>query len=114
MPILLTTPRNPGDLDSVAQYTHIELDDFWWSSERFIEFWMVHGTMSGNDFVKGKWEPEKHIIADNPKTGATAYTDIIQEATLDGELAIAAIGRLIYTYVLTNGIYVGTPVVVQV
>lgn len=112
MPILLTTPKNPGDLDAVSSYTHVELISFRWSNG-LIEFSMMYGTMSGNSFVPGKWAPNKHTVSNNPKTGLTEYTDMIAEVTLDGETAFESVGRIIYTFVLAKGIYAGTPVVPQ-
>lgn len=111
MPILLTTPYNPGDLDPGVSYTHSELrlfsGDF---RANAITFAFQHGYLDAGSFKWGKVEPMVITVIDNPKTGATNYTDMMTELSIDGEIISSGVARVLYTYALTKGIVVGTPV----
>lgn len=116
MSILLATPYNPGDLDPGVIYTHVELKTF--GGDFFanvITFSFVRGTVDGsNNFLPGKVAPTMFQVVDRPARGGnppkTDYSDMMEELTLDGEKASSSVARIIYTYVLTNGIFVGTPI----
>ena len=115
MSILLATPFNPGDLDPGATYTHVELTRFAGDFQgRVITFEFQRGTMdAANHFVPGDLNTLRFVVEDRPARGnipaKTDYTEMMAELTLDGELASSAVARIIYTYVLVNGLFVGTP-----
>jgi len=111
MPIALVTPYDPGDLDPGQSYTHVELRSFAGDFEaNEISFEFKYGTLDQNSkFVWGKVDATRFIVKDRPRLGTTDYTNMMAELSLDDELTSAAVGRIIYTYALMNGLYVGTP-----
>ncbi|HHH29053.1 MAG TPA: hypothetical protein ENK57_12015 [Polyangiaceae bacterium] len=120
MSILLATPYNPGDLDPGKSYTHVELDTFGVQLfARAIEFTFIHGYLDSatGAFVRGKNPPLRYSVEDNPRTGATDYSDLMIERSLIepgppqvGEYISSAMARAVYTYALVKGLVVGTPV----
>jgi len=111
MPIALQTAYNPGDLDPGKTYDHVELSAFGVEIfARSIYFEFCHGYIDAQgSFAKGLKEPVRFYVQDKPRAGTTDYTDMMAEISQDGEIISSAVARVLYTYVLVNGIFVGTP-----
>jgi len=116
MSIQLATPFHPGDIDPGVIYDHVELSNFAGDFiGRVISFCFQRGTLdAAGVFIPGKIAPLRFTVEDIPARGAMPerleYSKMMAELTLDGELASSSVARIIYTYVLKNGIFVGTPV----
>lgn len=104
MPLLLTTPLNPGDLDPAGPYTHLKID--WFAllvPDNKIELVTSYGTMDGSTYTKGAVSPvTKYEVA-----GAD-YGTMVTSLPNEGETIYAAAGRKLYEWLIAKGHAAGT------
>lgn len=107
MPILLTTPYDPGSLDPGRSYTHARINEFRFAIGRFIELRVARGYLDGGVFIEGKAPVEQVVIRDNPKAQTADLSELIAKMPADGEGLYQGVGRVLYEYLLGKG-YGGT------
>jgi hypothetical protein len=104
MPLLLTTPLNPGDLDEAGPYTHLKID--WFAMlvpQNMIELVVSYGTMNGQTYTKGAASPvRKYEVRD------ADYVTMVQKLPGEGETIYAAAGRELYEWLIAKGYAAGT------
>jgi len=102
MPILLTTPFDPGDNDPGQTYPRAKIIEFTWR-EGLIEFMVQFGDVSGDDWVQGQGgKPKGFVLTDSD------YDAVVAEISLTDELVYAGVKRVLYQWLIDNGHAAGT------
>jgi len=109
MPIRLTTPYNPGDLDPGKRYTHVDIPSFKLLRDAAaIEIEVRHGYDDGAGFVPGLKPAVVVAVRDNPRAGTTDYTELVTALPRVPTLSIYEnAGIQLYTYLIAKGHYPG-------
>jgi hypothetical protein len=104
MPLLLTTPFNPGDIDPGQTYTHAKIEYFGFvAPNNLIEVVLTFGTMAGSVFTKGAVAPNrKYNITGND------FITMVQKLPLGGETTYTAAARELYEWLISKGYAAGT------
>ena len=91
MPIVLTNPFNPGELDSKT-YPEAKIIEFRMGIEhqKVFQITFEYGETIDGVWNRGKVTPQTILIRDNPRAGASDYTDMIV-ANPDVYRSVAAI-----------------------
>jgi len=110
MPIILTTPFDPGDTDPGQTYAAVQIVSMRWALSGYVEVECQHGNVVAGAWVPGSKPTTWHSIADNPKTGDKDYSAIVTTKPLEGESVYAGAGRGLYEHLVAKGIYPGTVV----
>ena len=114
MPILLTTPYEPGSEDPGAIYTHLDILSFQWDivNDRIsMELW--YGIYTPPDFEKKKKvefnanNPHQHLIFDSPEFG-NHFTDLSNYESKPGEKALSSMRRVLCQLLVDSGKVSGT------
>ena len=106
MPLLLTTPLNPGDLDEAGPYTHLKID--WFAMlvpQNMIELVVSYGTMDGSTYTKGAASPAKKY-----EVMGADYVTMVQKLPQGGETIYNAAARELYEWLIAKGYAAGTVV----
>lgn len=106
MPLQLTTPLDMGAVDD--DYTHVKIMQFGHDSlEGSIEMTLLHGTMSGNDFVRGKKIP--NTTQKTFRVTGQDYIDLVSELPANTtETLYDQVAEKLYQWLIDNGHYAGT------
>ena len=116
MPILLTTPYNPGSLDK-EPYTHVRMLSFTLKTdEQAIEIACVHGYYQGKTFVECVRVPEKTFrtfrLVDSVQPDGKAvndYTGLVTKAPKNSTDSLYKLsGDELYQHLIDKGHYAGT------
>lgn len=110
MPILLTSPFNPGDVDPGASYSHVQIVGMRWFLSGSIEITIARGRIVAGVFVEGRVPRETIIVANNSRSipPGTDYTGLLTGTPNPGETTYQAVGRGLYGHLIAKGIYPGT------
>ncbi|MCK5643531.1 MAG: hypothetical protein KAJ19_22210 [Gammaproteobacteria bacterium] len=121
MPILLTTPFNPGDNDPGQNYTHVRISSITIRMEgtkrnvpSMMSVELEHGILEPNkDWTPGKKQPEIVAIqnANSDRFPAenrhTKLSDTFNNSVNPGETFHGATVRSIYERLISDGTYPG-------
>ena len=106
MPLLLTTPYDPGAADPGETYPRAKIRGFSIDTELSrINFDLEFGDMNGDTWEAGTASPRKqHVVED------TDYDAMVVEETTVGEghVIYAGAKRVLYQWLLDNGHEAGT------
>lgn len=108
MPILLSTPFNPGDIDPGVSYPYVQIVGMRWFLSGVIEIEVARGRIVDGAFIEGKVPRDKITVANNPRLGTTEYTTLLTGTPSAGESTYQAVGRGLYTYLRTKNGFMGT------
>jgi len=115
MPIVLTTPYDPGDKDPGKTYSRAKIVCFTIDTEaKFVTFWFQYGDVVAGAWARGKSSPDiSHTIQNlpaEPGPATTDYDDMVAEVTTVGEghVIYAGAKRVLYEWLLDKGILSGT------
>ena len=104
MPLLLETPKQTGDLDpNTSQYDYVKII----ITRHNALLGIIEMTCQyGNDDGYGTWtagivSPEVHTISNDD------YFVLLFQMPEDGETAYQAVSRVLYEYLVDQGIYDG-------
>lgn len=104
MPLLLTTPFEPGDLDPGAHYTHLKVE--WFAMlvpDLKLELVTTYGTQAGAVYTKGVASPNKKYDIAGPD-----FFTMVQKLPHDGETIYNAAARELYEWLIAKGHAAGT------
>jgi hypothetical protein len=102
MPILLTTPYDPGDLDTTT-YAQVEIVSLHEEKiQRFFRLYCQYGNT-----VSSVWTPGVIDIAQF-QIKNTDYTDILNRLPLSGNTGYQTLYKGLYQYLIDQHIYPGT------
>jgi hypothetical protein len=105
MPLLLTNPKDTGDLDpNYETYDYVKII---MTKHRPTSHTISLTCQYGNDDGYGTWnagilQPETHTIS------GSDYLACVTQEPEEGETAYVAISRILYTWLTTNEYYDGT------
>lgn len=110
MPILLTNPLNPGDIDT-TQYLEVKIVQMLWDAEQnLIRLKCQYGNTVNGAWTVGKdfhgatrQNPEFHFIQ-----GADYITVLSSTASGEDQLIYNKVRDTLYDYLMTKGVYSGT------
>ena len=105
MPILLTTPFNPGDLDKGHTYPLVNIVSVHILKEQekiAIEY--QFGSMADGVWTPGPAAPTKQFVVITEDD----YAAVVKQAANSGELIYEGVKRVLYQYLLDKGIVAGT------
>lgn len=108
--ILLTTPYDPGDLDTQS-YTHVQIRRFGLDLRRkAIDLEICYGYLDSGNFVEGKSVAKRMLIKDRPnRTPATThFTDLIATMGVDSKTVYDQAAEGLYNHLISEGLYPGT------
>lgn len=110
MALLLTTPRQTGDLDpNSSSYTHVKItvtrhDPI----NKTIALICQHGVDDGyGNWTKGVLPVGKYVIA-NVEGGTQHYNNVLGTMTNGSESIGVATARTLYEWLINESIYIGT------
>ena len=107
MPLILTTPYNPGDLDSVEYAeARIQRIDIVPGSNQ-IQLYVEHGNTVDGTWVAGLDQAHKHHLV-RDVGGDTDYTTMLSVVPNGTENLYEAIKRVAYQWLLDKGHFAGT------
>jgi hypothetical protein len=104
MPILLTTPFNPGTFDPGHTYPRAKVISFANNTEAKV----IRVSVDFGDMVEGAWEsgfPNSMRMEGREKlyiVHGTNYDVMVAELPGEGETVYDAVKRLLYAYLVTN------------
>ena len=103
MPILLTTPFDPGELDTGtyprAKIIRLEIDPEYNWIKMIVQF----GDQDGNDWNPGVAGHMEVLVQDTVDPPCTDYTDLVSTHTSNnGELTYVAVKRGCYEWLIAN------------
>jgi len=113
MPILLTTPYNPGSADPGGSYPRAKITGFSIDLHaKVIHARLEYGDVVGGSWVRGRASMEPEVCIENkpsdPGPATTDYDDMVAELPDTDETIYAAAARVLYEYLLANDILDGT------
>jgi len=113
MPVLLTQPYNPGDADPEASYLYAKINGFNIDLHgKTITVRIEYGNVVGGVWVRGPASIEKQVLIQNQSADAggptTDYDDMISELPEESETIYNGAARVLYEYLLAEGILSGT------
>lgn len=110
MPILLTNPLNPGDID-VTQYNEVKIVQMLWDAEQSL----IRLKCQYGNTINGTWTPGKDFhgaTRQNPEfhfIQGTEYISMLSSmATGEDLLLYAEVRDALYDYLMNKGVYSGT------
>lgn len=104
MPILLTTPWNPGNYDPGKTYPRAKIVTFTNNTERKA----IRVTVDFGDEVEGKWVsgvPDRmrgRMGTHGHMIDGSAYDTMVAASPDEGETVYDAVKRLLYAYLVAN------------
>lgn len=104
MPILLTTPLDPGSFDT-ATYDHVKIINQTHRMNRIepsIMLFLSYGTVTDGVWVPGNNTPSTAVYPVNVSVSGEDYISLISHDSLDGEKTYAAVKRGLYEYLQSN------------
>jgi len=110
MPVLLTTPFDPGDLDPGHTYLRAAITDYVTAlhsegASPQIMVYYTFGDIVEGQFVKGGVAPARSVSI----SGSDYATIIASLATEEEDYSLyEGVKRVLYTYLIDNGYLVGT------
>lgn len=112
MPVLLTNPLNPGDID-VTQYSEVKITQMLWDAEQNL----IRLKCQYGNTVNGVWTPGKDFhgaTRQNPEfhfiQGEDYFTILTSTASGENQLIYNKVRDTLYDYLMNKGIYSGTVV----
>ena len=104
MPILLTTPADPGDNDSGNTYPRAKIYNF--SLNTLAK--EINVNFAYGDVVDDVWAHGNGLRTKDVGIKGADYDTLIAALSNDGEGVYAGAHRLLYQYLIDNGHLVGT------
>ena len=113
MPILLTTPYNPGSADPGKSYPRAKITGFSIDLHaKVIRARLEYGDVVDGAWVRGLVSTEPEVCIENkpadPGPASTDYDDMVAELPDEEETIYVAAARVLYEYLLANDILDGT------
>lgn len=106
MPVLLTTPWNPGDADPAKTYPRAQISALTIKpKEGAIHIVVEFGNVVDNEWVRGDASPQKAYLV-----SGTDYDTMIAETTEEGDAGViyTAAKRVAYEWLIANNHLAGT------
>jgi len=119
MPLILSTPKNTGDLDpNTSEYGEVKIVRFVHDAVRYrIELRCQYGNTVSGSWVPGILPFESHVIRNIPETidennqpvpADPQYYTMVTQMPNEGETIYVAAGRELYEWLIGEGVYSGT------
>lgn len=97
MPILLTTPGDPGESDPEASYPRVQVLNFTIN----IRSKIIRFTVGFGDVTEGVWVPGTGLKSRAYEITETDYDTIVAALSQDGEAVYDGAARLLYEWLQT-------------
>jgi hypothetical protein len=113
MPILLTTPYDPGSSDPGETYPRAKITGFSIDLHaKVVQVRLEYGDVVDGSWVRGKASLEPSVCIENkpaePGPATTDYDDLVAELPEAEETIYAGAARVLYEYLIAKGILSGT------